>query len=140
MMLTPHFHLCGITSTCQHMLSWHNAALNTETTLHLTFRICWFISYTSQWWRYITEVVTSCMTVLQFQCIHSHHNYVTPQRTSFDPRPVYVAFVIDKVAMREDFLLVLLCYPVNVIPPTCHIRTSFIPLALYKFLQLSVVK
>jgi hypothetical protein len=50
--------------------------------------MCWFISHTSQWWRFDTGVVTSCVTVLVLQCIHSHHTYVTPQRPSFDPRPV----------------------------------------------------
>jgi hypothetical protein len=35
--------------------------------------------------------------------------------------------------MLNIFLLVLLCYPVSVIPPMCHIHASLIPLALYNF-------
>ena len=92
--MTPYLHLvvrCGITSTCQPVLSWHNASLNSRdnTASYLQDGLmCWFISHTSQWWRFDTGVVTSCVTVLVFQCIHSYHNYVTSQRPSFDPRPV----------------------------------------------------
>jgi hypothetical protein len=84
------------------MLSWHNASLNIRdnTASYLQdLLMCWFISYTSHWWRINTGVVTYYVTVLVFQYIHSQHNYVAPQRNSFDPRPVYVGFVIHKVAM-----------------------------------------
>jgi hypothetical protein len=38
----------------------------------------------------------------------------------FDPGSVHVGFVVDKVALGQDFPLVLRFYPVNFIPPVLH--------------------
>jgi len=59
-LMTSYLHLvgcCGTTPTCQHMLSWQNASLNTDTSYLQDLLMCWFISYTSQWWRFNNGVV-----------------------------------------------------------------------------------
>jgi branched-subunit amino acid transport protein len=38
------------------------------------------------------------------------------QRTGFDPRPVHVRFVVDKVALGQTFLRVLRFIHVSIIP------------------------
>jgi hypothetical protein len=43
-----------------------------------------------------------------------------------DRRPVNVAFVVDKVALEQGFLAVRRFSPVSIIPPTLHIRISFL--------------
>ena len=45
---------------------------------------------------------------------------LSPLRHSFDPEPVYVGFVVDKVAMRQVFLPVLHLPPVNNTPSMLH--------------------
>jgi hypothetical protein len=41
---------------------------------------------------------------------------LSPQRTRFIPGSVYVGFVVNKVALGQVFLRVLLFFPVNIIP------------------------
>jgi len=36
---------------------------------------------------------------------------LSPQKPMFDPRPVYMRFVVEKVAMGQVFLLQLLRFP-----------------------------
>jgi len=38
----------------------------------------------------------------------------------FSPRPVYVGFVVEKVALAQGFLQVLLFLPITTIPPMLH--------------------
>jgi hypothetical protein len=46
----------------------------------------------------------------------SHHGDL-----GFNPRPVHVGFVVDKVAMGQVFLQVLRYSPVSIVPPLLHI-------------------
>jgi len=39
-----------------------------------------------------------------------------PYRPRFNPRPVHVGFVVDKVTLGQVFLQVLQVFPVSVIP------------------------
>jgi hypothetical protein len=43
-----------------------------------------------------------------------------PGRPGFDPGPVHVGFVVDKVALGQVFPRVLRFSPVNFIPPVLH--------------------
>jgi hypothetical protein len=52
-----------------------------------------------------------------------------PRRRGFDPRPVYMGFVVNKVALGQVFLRVLHLSPVSIIPPMLH-SSSFICLLL----------
>jgi hypothetical protein len=45
---------------------------------------------------------------------------LTPRRNGFDYWSVHVRFVLDKVALEQTFLPVLLFYLVCIIPPTLH--------------------
>jgi hypothetical protein len=40
----------------------------------------------------------------------------------FDPRPVHVRFVVDRLALRQVYIGVLRFYSVNIIPPMLHTR------------------
>jgi hypothetical protein len=61
---------------------------------------------------------------------------LSPRRPEFvPPESVHVGFVVDKVALGQDFLLVFQFHPVNIIPPLAlhaHLssrrRTIIIPL------------
>jgi hypothetical protein len=44
----------------------------------------------------------------------------SPRSPGFDSRSVHVRFVVDKVALRQGFLLVLRCFPFSIIPPMLH--------------------
>jgi hypothetical protein len=44
----------------------------------------------------------------------------SPCRPVFDPRPINVRFVVDKITMGQVFLQVLRFSPVSIIPPTLH--------------------
>jgi hypothetical protein len=45
---------------------------------------------------------------------------LSPRRPGFDPRTVYVRFVVDTVALGRVFLPVLRFSPVSIIPPKLH--------------------
>jgi hypothetical protein len=45
---------------------------------------------------------------------------LSPRRPGFDPASVHVGFVVDKVALRQDFPRVLRFSPVNLIPLVLH--------------------
>jgi hypothetical protein len=45
---------------------------------------------------------------------------LSQRKTGFDPRPVHVRFVVNKVTLKEDFLPVLLFAPVSIILPMLH--------------------
>jgi hypothetical protein len=45
---------------------------------------------------------------------------ISPQRPGFDPKWVYVTFVVDKVALGQVFLQALWFSPVNIIPSMLH--------------------
>jgi len=45
-------------------------------------------------------------------------------RLGFNPRPVNVALIVDIVALTRIFLRVLQFFPVIIIPPIPHIRSS----------------
>jgi hypothetical protein len=45
-----------------------------------------------------------------------------PRRPSFDPRPVHLGFVVDKVALGHVSFRVLRFPPVTVVPPMFHTR------------------
>jgi len=47
------------------------------------------------------------------------------QRPMFSPRPVYVGFVVDKVALALGFLQIFLFSPITTIAPMLHTH-SFI--------------
>jgi len=42
---------------------------------------------------------------------------ISLQRTSFDPSPIQVGFMADKIALRPIFLAVFRFHPVSIIPP-----------------------
>jgi hypothetical protein len=46
---------------------------------------------------------------------------LSPRRPGLAPRPVYVGFVVGKVALGRGFLRVLRFAPDNIIPPLIHI-------------------
>jgi hypothetical protein len=43
-----------------------------------------------------------------------------PRRSGFDPGPVHVGFVVDKVALGQVFPRVVRFSPVDFIPPVFH--------------------
>jgi hypothetical protein len=45
---------------------------------------------------------------------------LSPRRPQFDPGPLYVRFVVDKVALGQIFLIVLRISPVSIISPVLH--------------------
>jgi hypothetical protein len=55
--------------------------------------------------------------------VDTHHPLTA--EAQFDPRPVYVGFVVDSVAMKWDTLRVLQLSSVRIIPPNLHAHISF---------------
>jgi hypothetical protein len=47
-----------------------------------------------------------------------------PRRTGFDPRPVRVGLVTDKVAQGQSFHKTFLAFPMSIIPPITHSHLS----------------
>jgi hypothetical protein len=45
---------------------------------------------------------------------------LSPRRPGFNPGPVHVGFMVDKVALGQVFLRVLRLSPVNLFPPVLH--------------------
>jgi hypothetical protein len=45
---------------------------------------------------------------------------LSSQQSRFDSRPVHVGFVLDKMALGEDFLTELQFSPVSITTPTHH--------------------
>jgi hypothetical protein len=64
----------------------------------------------------IPEPATSYLFGEAMQCVFC----LPPQRPPFDPRPVNVGFVMDKVTMWHVFFRSLQFSPVNVIPSMLH--------------------
>ena len=50
---------------------------------------------------------------------------ISPQRLGFNPGPVYVGFVVNKVTMVQVFLRALPCPPVSIIPLILGTRISY---------------
>jgi len=50
---------------------------------------------------------------------------LSPQRPGFNPGPVYVGFVVNKVAMVQVFLRALSFSPVSIIPPLLRTYVSY---------------
>jgi hypothetical protein len=48
------------------------------------------------------------------------------KRIGFDPRPVNVGFVVDKVALGQVSIPVILLSPVTIIPPIFRTHISFV--------------
>jgi len=48
---------------------------------------------------------------------------LSPWRAGFSLRPVYVEFMLDRVAVGQVFLRVLRCTPVSINPPVLHARS-----------------
>jgi hypothetical protein len=79
-----------------------------------------------------------CSVASTFIC--SYHHYIiwslavpwlrwlvaglSPWRPRFTPGLIHVGFVVDKVALWQGFLRVLLYSPANIIPPLVHIHLS----------------
>jgi hypothetical protein len=59
------------------------------------------------------------------------------QRPRFDPRPVHVGFVVDKLEVEQLFLQVFQLCPVSIIPPILHALLSFTCHRCYIILQLA---
>ena len=57
-------------------------------------------------------------------CIRRIVAGVSPRRAGFDPKPVNVGFVVDKVAVEQVLLPVFQCFPVRIIPPALRARSS----------------
>jgi len=53
-------------------------------------------------------------------------NNLSLMRTVLDPKTVLVAFMVDRMAVGEDFVRVLLFSPVTVIPPMLCTHIPFI--------------
>jgi hypothetical protein len=49
---------------------------------------------------------------------------LSAQRPIFDPRPVYVGFLVDKVALGEVYLPVFRFYAVSIIPLMLRIHSA----------------
>jgi len=45
---------------------------------------------------------------------------LSPRRPGFDPRPIRLSFVVEKVSLRPVLLLVLRFFPFDIIPPVLH--------------------
>jgi hypothetical protein len=54
------------------------------------------------------------------------HGSLLQLRLVLNPRPVCMGFVVDKVALGQDFLQVLWLFLVNIIPPVLHTHVSYV--------------
>ena len=51
-------------------------------------------------------------------------NGVSLWRPGFNPKPVHVGFVVDKVALGEWFLLILVFFPISITTQSQHLTLS----------------
>jgi hypothetical protein len=55
---------------------------------------------------------------------------LSPWNPGLAPRSIHVGFVVDKVAVGEGLLRVILFFPVNIIPPSFSILIDYIVLGM----------
>jgi hypothetical protein len=70
-----------------------------------------FHSYQLSW-------ISAIMSTIEKGRVMAQVVSLSPRRAGFAPGSIHVGFMVDKVALGQDFLLVLRVSPVNIIPPS----------------------
>ena len=59
-------------------------------------------------------------TVASFEVMFGKHIIISPYSPGFDPKTIHVSFVVNEVALKQDFLLVFPFEPIS-----CFTKASY---------------